>query len=646
MNVIKKIFLLLIFQSLLINAQQSPNCFLEDFELKYATIPPFENAEKPSASPSITITLNVADTLGKVSKYIFGNALAVWIGNDPIRDPVFIRNVQLLSPTLIRYPGGSWSDIFFWNGKVENVPPTVWDGTKNIWVSFTPQKGMNDWPTTVDNYYSLRDQVATEGLITINYAYARYGTGSNPVAQAAHYAAEWVRYDDGRTKFWEIGNENGGPWEAGWKIDTALNKDNQPEIISGELYGKHFKIFADSMRAAAAERGNIIYIGGQILHYDGTNSWNVVDRKWNEGFFKEVGDAADFYVVHNYFGTGANAKALLDVASIVPKQMMDFINQDIAKKNAFPKPIAITEWNMDQSGTDLGKTSIINGMQAVILFNELIKQNYGMSCRWLLANWESDGMFYRGNNSQIPKWNPRPDFYYIYYLQNFVGDHSIKTSVTGSKDILAYATTFSSGHLGVVVINKTKNEYVVNILPNNYGFGEKYYIYSLTGGTDNADFSQYVYVNGNGPTGAAWGPLDNLEDIPALAYNSAGEIKFTSPGRSVQYILIDPGNYVSVKEESDNYKITDFELYQNYPNPFNPITIIKYSIPGNVETLHATSLQVYDVLGNEVATLVNEPKAPGTYEVKFDGSKYSSGVYFYKLQCGNYISIRKMTLVK
>jgi hypothetical protein len=108
------------------------------------------------------------------------------------------------------------------------------------------------------------------------------------VEQAAHYAADWVRYDDGH-QILEIGNENGGPWDAGWQIDTTTNKDGQPEIISGELYGKHFKILVDSMRAAAAARCNTIYIGGQILQYDGTNdNWNPPNKKWNEGFFRKL----------------------------------------------------------------------------------------------------------------------------------------------------------------------------------------------------------------------------------------------------------------------------------------------------------------------------------------------------------------------
>jgi hypothetical protein len=75
---------------------------------------------------------------------------------------------------------------------------------------------------TVDNYYTVLQQSGATGLITVNYGYARYGTSANPVAAAAHLAADWVRYDKGRTTYWEVGNEIYGTWEAGYRIDPTL----------------------------------------------------------------------------------------------------------------------------------------------------------------------------------------------------------------------------------------------------------------------------------------------------------------------------------------------------------------------------------------------------------------------------------------
>lgn len=86
----------------------------------------------------------------------------------------------------------------------------------------------------------------------------------------------------------------------------------------------------------------------------------------------------------------------------------------------------------------------------------------------------------------------------------------------------------------------------------------------------------------------------------------------------------------------------DFELQQNYPNPFNPTTKISYSI--KEEGL--VTLKIYDILGNEVAELVNDQKEPGYYEVEFDASKLSSGIYLYKIEAGNYIATKKLILMK
>jgi len=85
-----------------------------------------------------------------------------------------------------------------------------------------------------------------------------------------------------------------------------------------------------------------------------------------------------------------------------------------------------------------------------------------------------------------------------------------------------------------------------------------------------------------------------------------------------------------------------FNLNQNFPNPFNPTTKIKYQIP----EISFVTLKVYDVLGNEVAILVNDEKPIGGYEVEFDGTGLTSGIYFYKLQAGSFVETKKMVLMK
>jgi hypothetical protein len=102
--------------------------------------------------------------------------------------------------------------------------------------------------------------------------------------------------------------------------------------------------------------------------------------------------------------------------------------------------------------------------------------------------------------------------------------------------------------------------------------------------------------------------------------------------------------FVTTLTDLENTIIQPFEysLNQNYPNPFNPSTSIKYAISSK----QFVTLKVYDVIGNEVAILVSEEKPASNYEVSFDASKLSSGVYYYQLRSGEFIQTKKMIYLK
>ena len=110
----------------------------------------------------------------------------------------------------------------------------------------------------------------------------------------------------------------------------------------------------------------------------------------------------------------------------------------------------------------------------------------------------------------------------------------------------------------------------------------------------------------------------------------------------VKNIDIDVESSPSSVPGDDEQKPVSFNLYQNYPNPFNPTTEIKYSILND----GFTTLKIYDMLGREVKTLVNEEKPAGIYNVYFDASKLSSGIYFYSITSGSFHQTRKMVLAK
>ena len=99
---------------------------------------------------------------------------------------------------------------------------------------------------------------------------------------------------------------------------------------------------------------------------------------------------------------------------------------------------------------------------------------------------------------------------------------------------------------------------------------------------------------------------------------------------------------VTALKQSDNNVTQSFALSQNYPNPFNPSTTIEFDLPKTSEV----NLKIFNILGEEVTTLVSDRLSAGSYSYEWDASKLASGVYLYRLQAGNYVETRKMVLMK
>jgi hypothetical protein len=165
-----------------------------------------------------------------------------------------------------------------------------------------------------------------------------------------------------------------------------------------------------------------------------------------------------------------------------------------------------------------------------------------------------------------------------------------------------------------------------------------------------------VAITVNNTTSSVAGELVDANGTVVAVNNSTGNNPFTltAPGPGTYTVNAgfknpNPRRWDSVMV---NISITDvgenpsnpgtFKLYDNYPNPFNPSTTIVYSLPEAA----FTSLKIYDAVGNEVSSLVNETKSSGTYEVEFNATDLSSGIYYYTLQAGSFNQTKKMILIK
>jgi len=525
--------------------------FLDNWQAKTWVAPATTTVTKPAAAGAVAVTVDLSKEITKVSNYIYGNNTNPFMG--PIAsDATLMTNITNLSPNILRFPGGSLSDVYFWNQSTTapaDAPAQLEDYTgASSSAGYWFGNSSANTTMTVDDYYTVLQQSKSTGIITVNYGYARYGTSTNPVAAAAHLAADWVRYDKGRTRYWEIGNEIYGNWEAGYRINTSANQDGQAQIQDGTTYGNHFKIFADSMRAAAAQVGNTAIEIGVVL--DAANDQNVSGQvsNWNTNVLAATGNTPDFFVVHNYYTPyeqNSTPAVILGTPVSGTQSMMAWVKSSASGAGVTQKPVAMDEWNIFSTGS-AQMVSNIAGIHAVMVLGEVLKNQISMSCRWDLANGWSNGddmgMFsnsapYQDAEPNAPAWNPRPAFYYMHYFQQFIGDHLV-SSTSGNPAIIAYGSSYSSGQAGVILVNTTASQYTANVSFKNFASGSKYYFYTLNGGTDNAPFSHKVYVNNSGPAGDSGGP-SNYSSIPASTANTSGGIIVSVPAYGTVFLVTD-----------------------------------------------------------------------------------------------------------
>jgi hypothetical protein len=169
-------------------------------------------------------------------------------------------------------------------------------------------------------------------------------------------------------------------------------------------------------------------------------------------------------------------------------------------------------------------------------------------------------------------------------------------------------------------------------------------------GTDISYFLSASAIKKSTDEGATWTAMTigGVAGLKHFDFAKVGDNVYGFGISSTGVVIKLAENITGIKLVNENVP-PKFRLYNNYPNPFNPSTKIKFDIPSDPLSKGMQPLvqiKVFNILGEEVAALVNKNLNPGTYEVTFDASKYSSGTYFYKLTAGDFTAVQKMTLVK
>ena len=276
----------------------------------------------------------------------------------------------------------------------------------------------------------------------------------------------------------------------------------------------------------------------------------------------------------------------------------------------------------DGARTAIGPVYSRDTSDIPVLFNDALTYRKGAMVLHMLRHVLGDSVFFR-------------------CMRNYANDPRFRFNVATTEGFQSVCESTSGLSLGYFFNEWVFGEkyphyaYAWTATPSGSGFEVSITIGQTTGTTNPAIFSMPIDFK---LSAAGW-------DTTVVLFNTSNEQQFRVPlSHRPDSVLLDPGEWI-LHDIVNSLIPTQYILEQNYPNPFNTSTRISYSV-FPTGTRQAVSLKVYDVLGREVATLVNTEQVPGTYQTTFDGSGLASGVYFYRLQAGGFAETKKLLLLK
>lgn len=402
----------------------------------------------------ILIEVDKSDTVAKILSSHFGNNTNPWTGH-LYKDSTALQHMGNLDISYMRLPGGNWSNLWLWD---HEVPQNLVDGYDTLLKCY-PAK---NWPLKTDELLQLVDTAATAVQPCVNYALSRYLDSDNRVQEAASYAADWVRDLKARSipaPYWEVGNENFGPWTVGFTV-TGL------DTIRGSEYGKDFCIFADSMKAA----DQTIKVGAGALSDDNGEPWTGY-WWWMRDMLPELIHSVDFFSVHDYF-TWDSIPDNISVESILAsidkigeiRSNIDAMIEKYTDSSAGSVPLAFTEFNFRGGKKELTLLAPLFHTMAVA---EMIKEQYGLINVWDICNNYAEttdhGLLTR-RHPERPDYTPNPSFFAYYFMSGFWGDVLLNVSQWKSNHgVRVYTSAFSDKGYGFIAVNPTEDTLSISL---------------------------------------------------------------------------------------------------------------------------------------------------------------------------------------
>jgi hypothetical protein len=492
--------------------------------------PEFQKKGKPWKFPKgakVSIKVDASKVTHAITPYQMGCNIDWWDGKDWALDPDRIEKVKESGIRFWRFPGGSSSDSYFWDGKYGKhlKESSGGDATRMTGTGMI----------LTDDFIDFCRKTGSEAIITANYGAARY---DSPQA-AADLAARWVKYFDDKkfkVRYWEVGNECHGPWEEGNKIT------GKPQL-TGDVYGKDARVITAAMKKADPD----IYVGVDSVDLDDGGDWTGF-HWWMRDLLPQLKGQIDYLILHQYFMWPFNGDTYSD-----PKNEVLFGNlhkvadaKDSAAGMVFKYapaemdiPVALTEFNLVNASPPQS-IQLINGLFTAEVLGEAVKAGYVAVNHWDLKNGldaklKGDMALLASGDPNVPDNTPRPSYYSFALCTRAFGDHLVAAD-SSDPQVKVYASKFAGGELGLVIVNEDPKPRTLTLDLSGFTSQGKLMGWVLTG----KDLNAYqVSWNGvDGPKGGG-GPFP-IDSIPIynLKFNGKKPLQLNVPAASATGVIL------------------------------------------------------------------------------------------------------------
>ncbi len=509
----------------------------------------------------------------------------------------------------------------FWQGNIPDNPNTTADNYKVVSMKEIPDvnyDGRNDIIVSTDNYWTIcyngNSSVSDDTLWKFNTRQSSLVSGS-------------VVYEDGMQIMDDINNDG--------IRDVAIGTGGNNELVyalSGRT-GKLIWIYGDSSITSDGDINGL----SVLKDYNNDGKKDVLVAATGEGMgdgrhavicLNAVNGGLIFYQVQNgeftHSTTSTSIGGAIDFSSNGGPYGINGFNN--SGSQIWSVPVASTVWNLKEI-QDVN-TDAVTDIASFIGFNGTIKIISGSDGAQV---WSQDfGASIDGNIRLMDDISGDG-------FRDIVSSGPRNLSRIDSRSGLVFWTSFLDGNYihGVDQLSDLTGNGIKEIVAGTQNSN----LYVVNGDSGRILFS---YNFGTATTNT----VEQVAGLRSIDGNVSSE--FVGGSRTGKLICFSGGPSGIVGVSNTSSLIPEkYSLSQNYPNPFNPVTKIKFDIPSEVRGQTSdVKLTVFDVLGKEVITLINEAFAPGSYEADFDGSNFASGIYFYKLEAGSFIETKRMMLLK